>query len=71
MRAREVQTRIQALQASTMRPGDAMPLLSEDGTSRIPRLAHPTEAELALVDLRQFSALLAQAHSSPSPSPSP
>jgi len=29
VRAREVQTRIQALQASTMRPGDAMPLLSE------------------------------------------
>jgi len=60
VRAREVQARIQALQASTMRPGDAMPLLSEDGTSRIPRLAHPTEAALALVDLRQFSALLAQ-----------
>ena len=47
VRAGEVQAKIQALQASTLRAGDAMPLLSEDGSSRIPRLSHPAAPEHA------------------------
>ena len=51
--------KIQALQGETLRPGDAMPLLSDDGSSRVRRLrraagtADAADAELKISGLVQ------------------
>ena len=61
-RAAELQTKIQALQASTLRPGDAMLIVSNDGTSRVPRLARTPSMDSQPTFFRQRS--LSNRHSS-------
>lgn len=72
-RAKDLRDQIQALQSTVLRPGDGMLALSEDGTSRIPRLAvgahgagpsdgppqPPRSGQVAMLDLRAFATSLA------------
>ena len=61
-RAAELQTKIQALQASMLRPGDAMRVVGDDGSSRIPRLGRTPSIESQPTFFRQRS--LSNRHSS-------